>query len=375
VYQGKIVAAAVSVAPDRRAPIDVAVIVPVFNEAPNIPRMIAALDRVLAGLAWEAVFVDDHSPDGTARVARAHGCVDRRIRVIERVGRRGLASAVVEGFLGTSAPRLAVIDGDMQHDEALLPAMFAALDDAELVIGSRYVDGGGIGTWDATRAKGSAWATRAAQAITRTPVSDPMSGFFAVRRDAFEAALPRLSGNGFKILLDLIVSSPRPPAIVELPYVFRERAAGASKLDLMVVAEFAELLADKTIGKLVPVRLLKFLIVGFAGLGIHLSVMRTALAFATPFANAQAAGVVVAMVFNFALNNLFTYRDRRLRGWRFVRGLASFGAVCSVGAIASVGIADYVHNLHRAWWAAGIAGALIGAVWNYAATSFVTWRK
>ncbi len=373
-FQSKVVAAPRSAPHD--APLELAIIVPVLNEAANIATLIARLDDVLAGIAWEAVFVDDHSPDGTASALRDQGRWDRRIRIVERIGRRGLSSAVIEGILATAAPFVAVIDGDLQHDEGLLPALFAAvMAGADIAIGSRYIAGGGTGTWDETRAGASRIATRAARAVLPVPVSDPMSGFFAMRRTAFESALPHLSGSGFKILLDLIMSAPAPLVITELPYVFRERTTGASKLDLMVVAEYAQLLLEKTVGRVIPVRLLMFLGVGMLGLGVHLSVLGTLIAFETPFSVAQGVAVVSAMTFNYTLNNLFTYRDRRLRGMRFMTGLLSFYAVCLVGAAANIGIGTWMHDLHRAWWVAGVAGALVGAVWNYAASSFVTWRK
>lgn len=358
------------------APLELAIIIPVMNEAANVAPLVARLDTALAGIGWEAIFVDDHSPDGTANAVRMLARSDRRIRIVERIGRRGLSSAVVEGMLASAAPVLAVIDGDMQHDEGLLPALFATVSGgADIAIGSRYVAGGGIGSWDEARASASRFATRAANAVLPVPVSDPMSGFFAIRRPAFEAALPHLSGSGFKILLDLIISSPTPPAVIELPYVFREREHGTSKLDLMVVAEYAQLLADKTVGRIVPVRLLMFLAVGMLGLCVHLAVLGSALSGGVDFAIAQGVAVFTAMTFNFALNNIFTYRDRRLRGRRFVTGLLSFYAVCLVGAAANIGVGAWVHDLHNAWWVAGAAGALVGAVWNYAASSFVTWRR
>jgi dolichol-phosphate mannosyltransferase len=373
-FESRIIAADGPVA--RDAPLELAIIVPVLNEAANVATLIARLDDVLTGIAWEAVFVDDHSPDGTARALRGLARRDRRIRIVERIGRRGLSSAVIEGVLATAAPFIAVIDGDMQHDEGLLPALFASVaGGADIAIGSRYVSGGGTGSWDEGRASASRFATRAANAVLPVPVSDPMSGFFAIRREAFEAALPHLSGSGFKILLDLIISAPVPPTIIELPYVFRERTAGASKLDLMVVAEYAQLLLEKTVGRVIPIRLLMFLAVGLLGLGVHLSVLGSLIAFDTRFALAQGIAVFSAMTFNFALNNIFTYRDRRLRGVRFVTGLMSFYAVCLVGAAANIGIGTWMHDLHRAWWVAGVAGAIVGAVWNYAASSFVTWRK
>ena len=359
------------------APLELAVIIPTRNEAGNVASLLGLLERVLGDVAWEAIFVDDDSPDGTAEIIRGIGRTNIRVRVLQRVGRRGLSSAVIEGMLATSAPVLAVIDADLQHDEALLPRLFAAVRDGacDLAVGSRYVAGGGTGAWDAGRCRKSALATRLAHAATGTHLTDPMSGFFVISREALGAALPRLSGTGFKILLDLVASAPAPLRTLELPYVFRNRVAGESKLDLMVAVEYLRLLLDKTLGRLVPVRLILFLMVGSLGLGVHLGVLGLGLAAGAAFATAQGLAVWTAMTFNYALNNTFTYRDRRRRGWRLVTGLLGFYAVCLVGAAANVGVGAFANAAQSRWWLAGIAGAVIGAVWNFAASSIVTWRR
>lgn len=357
--------------------LELAVVIPTLNEIDNVEPLLARLERALAGIAWEAVFVDDDSRDGTAALVRRIGRSNPRVRILQRVGRRGLSSAVIEGMLASAAPVLAVIDADMQHDETLLPRLFASVRDGaqDLAVGSRYVAGGGTGTWDTDRQVASLWATRLARQVIDTPLTDPMSGFFVITREAVEAALPRLSNAGFKILLDLVASSPGALSVVELPYTFRNRVAGESKLDLMVGVEYLKLLLDKVLGRVVPIRLLLFMIVGGFGLGVHLAILGLATATgALPFAAAQAVAVGGAMTFNFALNNAFTYRDRRRSGWRFVTGLLSFYAVCLVGAAANVGVGAYVHDLQHAWWVAGVAGALVGAVWNFAASSVTTWR-
>ena len=227
-----------------RSPIELAVIIPTFNEAANVRPLLARLERALANVSWEAIFVDDNSGDGTADLVRSIGQTNLRVRVVQRIGRRGLSSAVVEGMLATSAPVLAVIDGDMQHDERILPQMFELVANGErdLAIGSRYVDGGGVGTWSADRQRISRAATRLADLVLKTPVTDPMSGYFVVSRPTFMAALPRLSSIGFKILVDLLASSPAPLRVAEVPYEFRERVAGASKLDGLVAWEYLMLL-------------------------------------------------------------------------------------------------------------------------------------
>ena len=358
-------------------PLDLAVIVPTLNERGNIAAMVAALDVALAGRSYEIVFVDDWSTDGTPDAVAEIAQIRRDVRLVRRFGRRGLSSAVVEGALATTAPVIAVIDADMQHDEALLPALVKAVLDGttDVAIGSRYVMDGSVGDWDASRAKASRFATLLSNHLLKQPVADPMSGFFAVRRDVLLASLPGLSSIGFKILLDIIVSSPTRLRIVELPYRFRNRHAGESKLDSAVALDFLLMIADKTFGRFVPARLILFGIVGMFGLFCHLAVLRAVLAAGTAFATAQSVAVVAAMTFNFALNNALTYRDRRLVGGAWIWGLISFYAVCGVGAIGNVGVGAYVFNSQHSWWLAGIAGAIVGSVWNFAASSVVTWRK
>jgi dolichol-phosphate mannosyltransferase len=356
---------------------ELAVIVPTLNEQANVPLLIERLHHVLAGIAWEVVFVDDDSADGTAAVVRAIAQVDTRVRCVQRIGRRGLASACIEGVLATSAPILAVMDADLQHDETLLPTMLAAVRDEaiDVAIASRYVAGGSVGAWGGARARGSDLATRVSRLILRADIADPMSGFFVIRRDAFDAAVRKLSGQGFKILLDLLASSPRPLRAREFPYTFRPRQFGESKLDAMVVWEFFMLIADKLIGRAVPVRFALFALIGGFGVFVNLVVLRVAMLGGLRFAAAEALATVAAMVSNFLLNNQFTYRDRRLHGWRMVRGLAVFCLGCSVGAVANIGIAAEVFGEGSSWWLAGLSGALIGAVWNYAIASTYTWGR
>ncbi|MBV9523117.1 MAG: glycosyltransferase family 2 protein [Alphaproteobacteria bacterium] len=356
---------------------ELSIIVPTLNERDNVQPMVERLDQALAGIDWEAIFVDDDSSDGTIERIRAMARSDHRIRGIHRIGRRGLSSACIEGVLASSAPIIAVIDADLQHDETLLPAMLECLrsEPLDIVVGSRYAAGGAIGDLGRRRSEFSRLATRLSRLVLRAEIADPMSGFFMMRRDAFEAAARRLSAVGFKILLDLFASSPVPLRFKELPYRFRRREHGVSKLDTLVAWEYLMLIADKLVGHIVPVRFALFAAVGFVGLFVHLAILGSELYAGLPFPVAQLLATVVAMLGNFALNNVFTYRDRRLRGWGFVRGLATFSLVCGLGTVANVGVASVLFNGRRSWWIAGVAGALIGSVWNYAVTSIVTWHK
>jgi dolichol-phosphate mannosyltransferase len=358
-------------------PLELAIIVPTFNERQNVRELIARVERAVRGIRWEMIFVDDDSPDGTSDEIKAIAARDSRIRCLRRIGRRGLSSACIEGMLASSAPTLVVMDADLQHDESKIPEMFEALhaERAQLVIASRYVPGGGLGQWDKTRASMSRLATRISQMVCRQQISDPMSGFFMIRADALDMCVRQLSGKGFKILLDIVASAPERLQVAEVPYTFRERLHGESKLDTVVLWDFGMLLAEKTIGRYVPVRFLAFSLVGGAGVVVHMSVLATLRAADVAFPNAQAIATILSMVFNFWLNNLLTYRDRRLRGIKWVRGLLSFIAACGLGAVANVGIASYLFESHTQWVVAALAGIAVGAVWNYAITQLYTWGQ
>lgn len=356
-----------------------AVVLPTFNERENVTAMRDALDAALAGVPFEMVFVDDDSTDGTRERLAELARQDPRVRLVHRIGRRGLATAVCEGILSTVAPYVAVIDADGQHDERVLPEMLRRLrgGEADLVIGTRYAAGGDVGDWDKGRARISVLATRLATLVAKTQLSDPMSGFFALTREAFDSAVRDLSGQGYKILLDICASASHPLRTAEVPYRFRSRQAGESKLDALIVWEYLLLLLDKVVGHLVPARFISFILIGGVGVFVHMAALTLALDLADPgFVVAQSVAAGVAMVFNFFLNNLLTYRDRRLRGVVAVtRGLVSFVAVCAVGAVANVGIANVLFaDFSYVWWVAALAGILVGAVWNYAATSLLTWR-
>lgn len=354
------------------------VIVPCFNERPNVAPMIEKLDAALAGLAWEVIYVDDDSPDGTAAEVRRIARQDPRVRCIKRIGRRGLASAVIEGAMSSSAEYVAVIDGDLQHDETRLPVMLDALRTGQhdIVVASRHVEGGdnaGLSNrWRHAISDGGIWL---AQMFLPVRLSDPMSGFFMLPRALFEDLARGLTGQGFKILLDLVLSAPAPLRVHEVPARFRERVAGESKLDALVMMQFGGLLIDKVFGGLLPLRFVSFAAVGALGVLVHLAVLAV-MRQATPldFAIDQAIATVVAMVFNFQLNNAITYREQRLRGPRLWRGLFLFMLVCGVGAIANIGIANVLYQQHTTWTVAGAIGAVLGVVWNYAVSSTLVWR-
>jgi dolichol-phosphate mannosyltransferase len=364
---------------DENPTAELAIVIPTLNECANVAVLVERLGRVLRGCRWEVIFVDDGSVDGTVRELETACRENPRLRCLRRLGRRGLSSAVVEGIQSTFAPFVAVMDADLQHDEQLLVPMLEALrrGTADIVVGSRYCAQGEVGDWSARRQSISRVATRLSRLVLKgRTLSDPMSGFFMVRHDVFDGAANALSLQGYKILLDLLASSPADVRVLEMPYRFGTRLHGASKLDAAVVIDYLLLLVEKVCNGWLPARFVLFMGVGLTGVVLHMAALAVLLRLGLAFVAAQALAALVAMTGNFFLNNVITYRDRRLHGLGpLLVGLLSFYLVCAVGAVANVGIASVAFSEHYSWWLSGLCGIVVGAVWNYAASSVFTWRK
>jgi dolichol-phosphate mannosyltransferase len=355
---------------------ELAVVIPTFNERENLPVLIDRLHRTLLGISYEIVIVDDDSPDGTAALAREIAERDSHVRIIHRIHRRGLASACIEGMLATSAPCIAVMDADLQHDETILPAMLNRLrsEAVDLVVGTRHADGGSMGQFARRRVALSQAGRWMSRLVCRTSLTDPMSGFFMLTRTYLDEVVHSLSNSGFKILLDLIASSARPVRIAEVGYSFGKRLHGESKLDVLVGLEYFQLLADKFLVGLVPVTYIVFAAVGSIGVVGHLALVSVLLTFGVSFFAAQMAGSLVVIALNFFLNNLLTFRSMRLRGRRLITGLLLFYAACLVGLLANLQFAEAFREVGAPWHLAALAGILLGSVWNYWISSIFIWR-
>ena len=357
---------------------ELAVIIPTLNEIDNIRPLVERLDGVLAGIDWEVVFVDDDSTDGTPELIRQLSLQDARVRILRRIRRRGLSSACLEGMMSTAAPYLAVMDADLQHDETLIPKLLetAKAGNLDLVVASRNLAEGGMGEFSSKRVRLSNLGSAIARLLPGAgALSDAMSGFFLVDRRFLDRVIYRTSGIGFKILLDLVASSPEPVRMAELPFRFRSRVHGESKLDLNVSVEYLYLVIDKLLGRWIPVRFVMFVLAGLPGLAVHLTVLAILLAKSgLSFYNANAVATACAMTLNFFVNNLLTYRDQRLKGVRLFRGLIVFYAACTVGAWASFSLAELLFEKSVPWYFAGLLGMMVASVWNYGASSVLAWR-
>ena len=358
-------------------------ILPTFNEAKNLPELLPALEKVLEGIPHEIIIVDDDSPDETWRVAQTLGHDRDDVHVIRRVGRRGLSSAVIEGFLSAKGEVLAVMDADGQHDMSLLPKLYhSVLQKNGIAIGSRYIEGGSVGQWDERRHLMSRIATTLALKVCRVKVKDPMSGFFAIANPLFQRTVKSLNPKGFKILLDLLVHIPKDTPVNEIPFTFSERLHGESKLSRRVQIEFLEYLYDVTLGKYIPLTFVKYCIVGSLGIGVHvLAYMLFSFVIrgegdltVLGFGWAVIGATEVAIIFNFLLNNVWTFAHARLKGFAAFLGFLKFNGACLFGALANYAVSSYFYSLGWADLSAVIVGAFTGVVWNYTMSKMFAWK-
>ena len=368
-----------------------AIVLPTFNERGNLRAMVERLDAALGSIAWEAIVVDDNSPDGTADEARAIALDDPRLRVIQRIGRRGLSSAAIEGMCATAAPVVAVMDADHQHDPALLPQMLAAIESGEydVAYASRFAEGASTDAWGRPdRVKASGLANSLARRVTGLELSDPMSGYFMLRTETLRADAHRLSGVGFKILLDILATVDKTLRVKEFPLNFAARAEGESKLDRTVVFEFLVGLYDKWLGRIIPTRFALFGTIGALGVVVHMAVLAVVLNLfgarflvshypkEAAFIVGQTSAAVVAMTFNFVLNNELTYADKRLRGFvPLVAGWARFALTCLFGLLANIGAATALVRIGFHPYPAALVGIVLGSVWNFALSSRFVWGR
>lgn len=362
----------------ERAP-ELAIILPTLNERDNLAPLVQRIAAAMGDTPWEAIIVDDNSADGTADEARRLAQSDSHIRVIQRIGRAGLASAAIEGMCATAAPYAALMDADHQHDPELLPAMLKQVrgGEADLAVASRFITGASAkGLASDQRRAASGWANRIARRMTGTDLTDPMSGYFLLETARVRELAPQLSGIGFKLLLDILTAGERLK-VAELPLKFAERLIGESKLDRVIAFEFLTGLYDRSFGRIIPTRFALFGTVGALGVVVHMAVLALLYRMlGSGFLYASIAATLVAMSFNFWLNNWLTYRDKRLTGAAaMLKGWAGFCIACSIGAFANVAAATLLETRGVYWLLAALVGIIIGAVWNYALSSRFVWGR
>lgn len=354
-----------------------AVIVPTLNEAGNVSELVRRLENILQGLDWEIIFVDDNSKDGTLEELYNLAKSKPYVRYLRRLGRKGLASACVEGMMSSNADYMAVMDADLQHDETKLPELFNALStgQANLAVASRYTGDGGTGEWSKSRVGISKLATWISRLFLKAPCSDPMSGFFALDREIIDKSAPKIQSQGFKILFDILSMPELDIRLKEIPYVFSSREIGESKLSSIVIVEFLWLLASKIFGRVIHTEFVLFCFVGFLGVFVHLlTVFIFFKQFSLSFVISQGIATLVAMTTNYLINNLLTFKDKKLHGKDFIKGYGKFVLACTVGALVNVAVANQLFESGLFWPLAAAAGTVVGAIFNYFFAKFTIWK-
>jgi dolichol-phosphate mannosyltransferase len=354
----------------------VSVVVPTYNEAGNIAMIYDGLAQALAGRAWELVVVDDDSPDGTADAVRALGQRHDNVRCIQRVQERGLCSAVHWGVQAAHGEVIVVMDGDLQHEPALIPKMLEALQTGhDIVSGSRFLAGAAEKGLSDRRRRLSDWGNRLTNRFLGTALSDPLTGFFATPRRLFLDSIPLMQADGFKVFFDLLYHN-RKVTVRELPFDFQRRRHGQSKLELYVLWLLVCDIASKLSRGMLPPRLISFVGVGLIGSIFHFAILYASMDLGAVFWVAQTIATVVAMVFNFTINNVLTYSDDRLRGGAFYKGLLLYSLIASVGIVANVSTAQITYiSLKGHTFIAATTGLVIDVIWRFVVSNRLIWGR
>ena len=364
-----------------RNKVAVSIVMPSYNERENIEPLISelAIQDQICHFAFRVIVVDDDSPDGTAEhIKQIDWRYQFRVDCIHRIGRNGLSSAVVEGALLADSEWIAVMDCDGQHDPLDLREMYllATTRQLDLVIGSRFLETEELDTHRGLRAVISKAGNSIGRLVCGLPLTDPLTGFFLIKRDLFLAAIPNIGRSGFKILLDILMFYRSAELkIAEKQINFRVRRTGDSKLSAEVIGGFLTQTAKLMTSRFIPTQIITYSIVGSVGVFVHLTVQSIFLAAGANFTMAHAIGTLIAMAGNFFLNNRLTFQRHALRGLALASGLLRYAACCSLGAMANIGVAALLNsNTDNPWVLSALCGVLTGTLFNYMAAKTFVWR-
>jgi dolichol-phosphate mannosyltransferase len=352
------------------------VIIPTYNERDNIIPLVERIHQALSGHEYRLLFVDDDSHDGTAELARSLSS-KYPVSVIVRQDKKGLASAVVDGLKHTGGETVAVMDADLQHPPEVMPAMLEAMNNgADIAIGSRYITGGGCQGWGLIRRIISRTAIFLAHLLlpsTRN-VKDPMSGFFMFRRQSVADA--DLKPFGYKILLEILVLGNLYHA-VEVPYIFRTRSHGESKLSSRQQIEYLRHIYSLMRRTGETWRIIKFCLVGISGIFVNEGLLWILAQLAgLPLVIASPISIECSIISNFTLNNFFTFHDRRSLALKStLYRLLKFNLVSLGGLAINLGVLlFFTHVIGVYYLVANLFGIVVAFIWNYILSTWWTWR-
>ena len=355
------------------------IILPTFNESGSIKGVITSLLNHTKSHAVELLIVDDDSADGTADIVRTLARQDSRIRIIQRVGRSGLASAIKEGLIAAVHPIAIVMDSDGQHEPSSVQKAFEALSaNNDLVVGSRFLDQSEIRGLSSRRTDGSTMANHMARwslPKSYAHLTDYMSGFIALKVERCLPFIRKVDVNGFKFLYELLAISKGQLSITEIPLHFQPRLYGSSKLDYAVLWDFVISLIHTSTFRILPRRAISFGLVGASGVVIQLLSTFILMTIGLSFPQSLPLAVITAASSNYLINNILTFGDRRQKGRQLIKGLLKFLLVASLPSLANVGLATGFYNMIQSHAVlAQLAGIIVVYIWNYAASSRFVWN-
>jgi len=352
------------------------VIVPTYRERENIAPLVQRLAQSLADVDYEILFIDDNSQDGTEELIRQLS-TQYPVRVVVRKDKKGLASAVVDGLARVDGQAMCVMDADLQHPPEVVPSLLNALHaGADLAIGSRYVKGGSCEGWGLMRrimSKGAGFLAHLFLPSTRG-IADPMSGFFMLRPSAIAGA--ELRPTGYKILLEVLVAGS-PQRVAEVPFMFETRQRGESKLRLSQQVDYLKHIASLMKRKGEFTRFARYCLVGASGVVVNMGLLWLLTEVAGLYYLVSAAfSIETSIITNFALNDFFTFPDRRERGSRhFLTRLAKFNAVSLAGLGVNMAILWTLTSVFGVYYLlSNLCGIAVATLWNYLVNFWWTWK-
>ncbi|MDV6237133.1 glycosyltransferase family 2 protein [Leptospira ellisii] len=335
----------------------ISIILPTYNEKENLPILLPRIESSLKGYSFEIIVVDDNSPDRTWEIAERLKEKHPEMRVLRRMDAKGLSSAVIAGMGSAKGNVFLVMDADLQHDERILPRLIDEIVSgrSDISIGTRYTNGGSTSDWSAIRRFFSVTATRLAKLFLPLPVSDPMSGFFAISRAQFEGTLEKINPRGFKILLEFLSRPSVAPRVSEVPFTFQSRRFGQTKLDGSVIRNYLVAVLDIRFGKRISPTFLLYSLVGSFGVLVNLTglligeffefpELETPFRFLNPFHTSVLFGIEISILSNFAFNNYLTFYEKRYSGFKLTQGLILFHLVSLLGLFIQVSGFQFLYH-------------------------------
>ena len=373
----------------------ISIIIPTYNESENIQQILHSISKNLPrDSQTEAIVVDDESHDGTSRIVENYiksmkKIVGYSVSLIVRKGEKGLSSAILQGIEKAVGDIIIVMDSDFSHPPYLVPKMVETLQQTkcDVVVASRYIKGGATREWSLKRKLISKVATRIAKTGLGVKTKDPMSGFFAFRRQILERI--KFDAIGYKMLLEMLVKV-RGLTIKEIPYTFIDRRYGLSKLGVSTILDYCRAVwklyrygkSQRNEERRASVRFIskagRFFTVGTSGLAINILI---SMAFAGEFANfwylhANIVGIIISMTTNFFLNKVWTFEDKNFEIKRTVPQYLKFVIFSSLGAGVQLGMVYYLVEGHSFWYpVALIAAVLIAAMSNFVLNKRWTFKE